>query len=77
MCSRRLIEPIPNGILAGEVVTMMFGGTREYVLYDFPGQFLLPQIPEWQTAVTEEATAVNLAPDHAAESLPKLRLPAL
>jgi cytochrome P450 len=60
-------------LLADEVATMMLGGYENTSLTIFWACFLLTQVPQWQAAVTEEAIAVNLAPDHAAESLPRLR----
>jgi cytochrome P450 len=60
-------------LLVDEVATMMLGGFENTSLTIFWACFLLAQVPEWQAAVTEEATEVNLAPDHAATSLPKLR----
>lgn len=59
-------------LLADEVATMIVGGYENTSLTIFWACFLLAQAPEWQAAVTEEAIGVNLAPDHAAESLPKL-----
>jgi cytochrome P450 len=60
-------------LLVDEVATMMLGGYENTSLAIFWACFLLAQAPEWQAAVTEEAAGVNLAPDHAAESLAKLR----
>ena len=60
-------------LLADEVATMMLGGYENTSLTIFWACFLLAQAPEWQAAVTEEAREVNLAPDHAAESLPELK----
>ncbi len=59
-------------LLADEVATMIVGGYENTSLTIFWACFLLAQAPEWQAAVTEEAVGANLAPDHAAESLPKL-----
>jgi cytochrome P450 len=62
-----------EGLLADEVATMILAGYENTSLALFWASFLLAHAPEWQAAVTEEAIGVNLAPDHAAESLPKLR----
>ena len=59
-------------LLADEVSTMLVAGHETTALTLFWTCTLLAKAPQWQTAIATEAEQLNLGPDGAAASLPKL-----
>jgi len=61
-------------LLADEVSTMIVAGHETTALTLFWMCTLLAKAPQWQTAIAEEASGVDLSAEGAATSLPKLML---
>jgi cytochrome P450 len=61
-------------LLADEVSTMIVAGHETTALTLFWMCTLLAKAPQWQTAIAEEASGVDLSCEGAATSLPKLRV---
>jgi cytochrome P450 len=65
--------PDSEDLLADEVSTMIVAGHETTALTLFWACTLLARAPDWQAALAAEASRLDLSPEGAAASLPKLR----
>jgi cytochrome P450 len=67
-------EPFDTKAIRDQVATLVVAGHETTAVTLFWALYLLALAPTWQMRVAEEAQALDLSPDGAAESLPKLVL---